>query len=661
MIRVLEDQVVNKIAAGEVVERPASVVKELVENALDAGARQLRVELRDGGRELVRVTDDGSGMDRTDATLCLERHATSKIRSEQDLFSVQTLGFRGEAIPSIASVGRFELQTRRPEDEVGTRLLVDGGRLVRIEEIGCPVGTRISVRSLFYNIPARRKFLRTETTELSHCLEAVRRQVLVRPELDVEVVHGGRTLLRAPAVADLGARAAEVLGKDADDLVPIDFSDGPLRVWGLISPLGVHQASGTGTYLYVNGRYVKDPVVRRGVREAYRGAVPRGRFPVVVLLIEIPPEDVDVNVHPAKTEVRFQHARDLVQALADGVRTELERSGLAPRRVGAVRYSLDTLVDGRQGALPLMGEAGPLFQPEPAGPGRAGEGPPASSPGGAPPAPVLSASGAQPATGTAGSAAPQPVLSSAGAASLPRSDAPPTPFPEPAEPAEPAPEGWTTIHHLRPEPTPATGGMSSPWAELPGQEGALPVPRFQDLRVLGQLDQRWVLAEGRGSLVVIDQAAAHRAITAARLRTREGGPAANTLSEPLVLTLAPAPTKALLSVAPDLLRFGLELESFGGDTLVLKGLPGPLAHVEPLPFLESLGALLAGRSGQIHEADVLAALAHHAPLRANQVLSPYEMRALMRALDEAAAAGALQGAVFVCMAPSELHRRFQGA
>ena len=308
MIRVLEDRVVNKIAAGEVVERPASVVKELVENSLDAGASRLRVELQDGGRKLVRVTDDGSGMSRVDAQLCLERHATSKISTEEDLFRVQTLGFRGEALPSIAAVGRFELQTRRAEDEAGTQVMVDGGRLVRVGELGCPVGTRISLRSLFYNVPVRRKFLRTAATELSHCVEAVRRQALVRPELDVEVVHGGRTLLRAPPVADLAARALDVVGKDAEELVPVDFSDGPLRVWGLASPVGVHRGSGGGTWLYVNGRYVRDPVVRRGVREAYRGAIPRGRFPVLILLLELPPDHVDVNVHPAKTEVRFQYA-----------------------------------------------------------------------------------------------------------------------------------------------------------------------------------------------------------------------------------------------------------------------------------------------------------------------------------------------------------------
>lgn len=617
MIRVLEDRVVNKIAAGEVVERPASVVKELVENSLDAGAQRLRVELQDGGRKLVRVTDDGMGMSRVDAQLCLERHATSKIRTEEDLFEVQTLGFRGEAIPSIAAVGRFELQTRREEDQAGTQVMVDGGRLVRVGEIGCPVGTRISLRSLFYNVPVRRKFLRTAATELSHCVEAVRRQALVRPELDVEVVHSGRTLLRAPPVADLAARALDVVGKEAEALVPVDFSDGPLRVWGLASPVGVHRGSGGGTWLYVNGRFVRDPVVRRGVREAYRGAVPRGRFPVVVLLLELPPDHVDVNVHPAKTEVRFQYARDLVQALSDGLREVLQGTGLAPRR-GPVRYTLDTMVDGRQGALPLVGEQGAVFERE----RRQGERPP-SAPPSAPPE-------------GEGEVARPPVP----VAPRPRAELPP---------AAEARGGWT--------PPPLAPAPPAP-EPRPAVAGPLPVARFADLRVLGQHDQRWILAEGAGVLVLVDQAAAHRAVMAARLLAGEGRGAP--LDEPVVVELSGELRAALLGAAEALASLGLEVEDFGGEALVLKTLPEPLVGRPPAALLAALAQRLAevrGAASPPQLARILAALSLE---REAWSLSPYELRTLLRALDEAGRPGQLLGSVFACLDGDRLRRLLQG-
>ena len=264
-------------------ERPASVIKELVENAIDSGADVVRVEIKGGGRSLIRVSDNGCGMDRQDATLCIERHATSKIRSDEDLFAVSTLGFRGEALPSIAAVGRFELRTKPDGADAGTRISVEGGRLVDLSDVGCPKGTDIALRSIFFNIPARRKFLRTAGTELSHCLEAVTRQMLCHPEIDIEVVHDGRTVLRGPTTQSLADRAADLLGPHGRALVPVQHTEGPLHVEALVSPVGVHRASSKGaTYMYVNDRFVNDQVLRRAVREAYRGLVPKGRHPTVV-------------------------------------------------------------------------------------------------------------------------------------------------------------------------------------------------------------------------------------------------------------------------------------------------------------------------------------------------------------------------------------------
>lgn len=594
MIRVLEDRVVNKIAAGEVVERPASAVKELVENAIDAGARDIRVELRSGGRNLIVVSDDGHGMDRTDATLCLERHATSKIRSDADLFSVTTLGFRGEAVPSIAAVSRFELLTRRAEDDVGTRVVVEGGRLVTVEDAGTAPGTRISVRNLFFNVPVRRKFLRTVPTELGHSLEAVTRQALIRPDLDVEVSHDGRNALRGPRVETRGERAGDLLGPHGRALVPADFARGELEVEALVSPVGVHRGSAQGsTYLYVNGRFVQDPQLRRAVREAYRGIVPKGRFPTLVLEVRVPPDHVDVNVHPAKTEVRFQHGRRLVQAVAEGLREALTAHGIK---------------------LPV------------------------ERPG---PAPIL----------TAPAPPPQP--------SLPLRDPAPSPWsPPPVVVADrPAPPLASAADVAPPSPPP-TGAMRD----------LLPVARFQDLRVLGQLDRTYVLCEGAGELVIIDQHAAHERVTLQRLLTDAAehlGAGQRLLTPPLV-ELSPARARALEPNLDVLARYGLEVEPFGGASFVVKQLPGALAGADIGPLIEDVADDLAegGDGAPIRDRieKLLSTMACHTSVRAGQTLSPYEMRELLRALDRVDFSVCAHGRpVSIRVSPAELERRFHRA
>ncbi len=597
MIRVLEDRVVNKIAAGEVVERPASAVKELVENAIDAGASDVRVELRSGGRNLIVVSDDGCGMDRTDATLCLERHATSKIRSDADLFSVTTLGFRGEAVPSIAAVSRFELVTRRAEEDVGTRIVVEGGRLVTVEDAGAAAGTRISVRNLFFNVPVRRKFLRTVPTELGHSLEAVTRQALIRPDLDVEVSHDGRTALRGPRTDDRARRAADLLGPHGRALVPADFARGELEVEALVSPVGVHRGSPHGsTYLYVNGRYVQDPQLRRAVREAYRGIVPKGRFPTLVLEVRLPPEHVDVNVHPAKTEVRFQHGRQPVQAVADGLREALTSHGIKL----------------------------PVERP--------------------PPSPILETPrpAAQP---TLPLREPEPVVTA---------DRPPPPLA--ARPAVPLPP--------RPEPPPRADARAPSGAT----RDLLPVPRFQDLRVLGQLDRTYVLCEGAGELVIIDQHAAHERVTLQRLMrdAAEHLGAGQRLLTPPLVELSPARARALEPNLDVLARYGLEVEPFGGATFVVKQLPGALAGADVAPLIADVADDLAegGDGAPLRDRieHLLSTMACHTSVRAGQTLSPYEMRELLRALDQVDFSVCAHGRpVSIRISPAELERRFHRA
>lgn len=629
MIRILSDATVNKIAAGEVVERPASVVKELVENAIDAGATDLRVELKAGGRNLIRVIDNGCGMNRSDATLCLERHATSKIRSDTDLFRIDTLGFRGEAIPSIAAVSRFELLTRPAADPVGTRVMVEGGKLVDIQDAGCPAGTSITIRSVFFNIPARRKFLRTVATELSHCLEAVVRQSLIRPDLDIEVTHDGQKSIRAPIVSDLASRAAELLGAHGAALVPIAFSQGDLTVEGLLSPVGVHKASAQGSsYLYVNGRFVRDPVVRRAVSEAYRGIVPKGRYPTVVLKISVPPAHVDVNVHPAKTEVRFRYARDLSRVLTQGIRGELQRHGIKQPVPIESRYqpSVTSAPVGQQAPLSLNSPP-PMVASAPM--------PPGFSPGSRP----TMTGDTQTTSFVSGYGSSSPAIPHPGPPNRPGLGPPPEKTPAPL--------------------SPATGGVG---------RDLLPVSCFSDLRVIGQLGLTYVLCEGAGELVIIDQHAAHERITLFNLMINEraqlGG--GQVLLTPQVIELTPA-RAAVLSVRTEVLsRYGLEIEPFGGSAMIIKQVPESLMSANLQRLVEDVADdLAAGGDGEPARdliEKLLATMACHNSIRAGKSLSEYEMRQLLSALDQIDFSVCAHGRpVSIRVTPAELERRFHRA
>lgn len=306
-IHVLPEELCNKIAAGEVVERPSSVVKELVENAIDAGAGDILVELETGGRKLIRVTDNGSGMDRQDAFLSLERHATSKISTDEDLFALHTLGFRGEALASIASIARFRLRTSASDDGLGYEIYAEGGNIRKTSEVGLPRGSSIEVRNLFFNLPARRKFLRKEQTELSHAADVVTKQALAHPEISFRLQHNGRMLLDLRRENGLPERVAALLGKSLlRDMLAIDCDGGDLRLHGLISQPALNRSAGTHIYTFVNGRYIRDRVVQHAVMDSYRQLLMKGRYPVVVLFLELDPAQVDVNVHPTKHEVRFR-------------------------------------------------------------------------------------------------------------------------------------------------------------------------------------------------------------------------------------------------------------------------------------------------------------------------------------------------------------------
>src|ERR1700730_15448513 len=360
-IHVLSENVANKIAAGEVVERPASVAKELLENSLDAGSTRVRIQVEAGGKKLIQITDNGCGMVRDDALLAFERHATSKIRNTEDLLSVATLGFRGEALPSIASVSRLRLETRALDEDSGTVVEINGGKIFTVEEAGLPEGTCITVRDLFFNIPARKKFLKAESTELSHIASLVTHYALAHPEKHFELHTATNAMLVAPPVAGYSERVYQVFGKETlDQLIavaavqPLEHvglpqappwrrreeetedntaraTPGEMRLHGFVSKPEIQKLNRNSIFIFVNGRLIRDRLVQHGLTEAYRNIIPPAVYPVVLLFLELPPGEVDVNVHPSKTEVRFRQPTVMHDFVRDTVRAALMKARPAPQ------------------------------------------------------------------------------------------------------------------------------------------------------------------------------------------------------------------------------------------------------------------------------------------------------------------------------------------
>lgn len=325
-ITILPETLTNKIAAGEVVERPASVIKELIENSLDAGATDISVEITGGGKRKIRITDNGHGMSREDALLSLERHATSKIRVDDDLDRILTLGFRGEALPSIASVSRFTLASRETASSEGTEVVVEGGRIRDVRACGMPSGTVISVEQIFFNLPARLKFLKSAETEAGHVADVVARMAVSRPDVAFSCVSDDRELLRLQR-SDLQRRLVQVVGREsAQHLYPVKQESDGIAITGFVSAPALVRSGTQAIYTYINGRFIRDKVVQHAVMQAYRGVIDRGRYPVVTINIELPPGEVDVNVHPTKHEVRFRRQAVVHDAIQSAIENVLRRS-----------------------------------------------------------------------------------------------------------------------------------------------------------------------------------------------------------------------------------------------------------------------------------------------------------------------------------------------
>jgi len=513
-IRILSDSLANRIAAGEVIERPASVVKELVENALDAGATRISVKVTQGGRRLIQVSDDGCGMNREDAMLCIEPHATSKIRDEADIDRISTLGFRGEALPSIASVSRFQLQTRIPAEMSGTEVLIENGALRDVRDCGCPVGTTVRIEHLFAAVPGRRKFLQSPPTEEGHIHECVLMQALGNPEVAFELIMNDREAVRANRAPELGARIAMLLGRDVfSAMIEVDYEEAGIQVSGYIARPGLTRSSRREQRVFVNGRPAAANTIYYGIRDAYHTMVMKGRYPPAVLRIEVDPHRVDVNVHPAKREVRFREAR-----LAGKVVT------------AAVGRALRELAGelGTRASVP-----GGVF------------------PGGAfPPLEFGSTIEQQRLPLQTFSPAPSAAPHVPDGADLPSA----------ANPVEAGGE--------EPCPLPPEGGQgTSPSVATRGEITALDI--------LGRLGDHYLVAQGSNGLVLVDQHAAHeRVLFEQLLATARGKPGLQQqLLLPVTIDLPPDDAGLLRTHLERFQTLGFCLEPFGGNTFLITAVP----------------------------------------------------------------------------------------
>jgi DNA mismatch repair protein MutL len=607
-IRTLDEQLVNRIAAGEVVERPASALKELIENALDAGAMRLEIEAEMGGRRLIRVRDDGIGMTRTDALHALQRHATSKIASDADLMRITTLGFRGEALPSIASISRMEILTRAFEEDTGTRIVVEGGEVKSVEEVGAPIGTTVTVRDLFYNVPARLKFLKTVPTELGHMIETVTRYAFAYPDVSFRLVHERQELIFTPGNGDLLTAAASIWGRETvQGMVSVDYERDGIRVWGLIAPPHQTRPTRQHQYFFVNLRPVRNKTLTAALDEAYKTLTPEKRYPACILLVGIDPRQVDVNVHPAKIEVRFQREQAVFEAVVNAIRAALLQHGMIPSALPPSASRGQTITP------PRPPDAETIHQI------------------------LMQRAGLAPTEAVGTPARPETHMDADGTAALPElhSAAVETPaYPETPANADPF---VSARHAVAPTPTPAD--ETPPLLETePLQTTHLPFAHLlDDLYILGQVRNTYIVASTRQGLVIIDQHVAHERVLYEQLCYRRGAspiPKQHLLT-PETLQLSRRDALLLHEKLPELEAIGFELEPFGVDTYLIRAVPAALKGdpVQTLrDIIDELVELSVSKRLPIAREQIWVTTSCKLAVKAGDPLSMPEMRKLIEDL-----------------------------
>ena len=609
-IQILSPHLADLIAAGEVVERPASVVKELVENAFDAGARTVTVELRGGGATYLRVTDDGCGMTPEDAGIAFLRHATSKLHDAQGLEAIGTMGFRGEALAAISAVSHITLTTRRRGAPSGTHMTLDAGEIQDMYETGCPEGTTMIVRDLFYNTPARRKFLKTDRAEGAACAAAALRCALGRPDVSVRCIRDGEELFFSPGDNKLDSCVYSLLGRElAKTLLPCESEVDGVRVHGFISSPAAGRGSRAQQHFFCNGRWIRSAALQAALEQAYRNTLLVGRFPACVLYVELSCAAVDVNVHPAKTEVKFSHERAVFDAVYYGARAALEAE-----RAPAAAVPKPAAPKPEQTSAPAP-KADPFL---PAAPSRSA----------APAAPVFS--GAR----TYAPAAPAEEAVSfrsptASAFSAPRVTPPPvfTP-PAPAAPQPPMPKPVVQGVQTALEPEPAEQETPSPLAR------AVP-PETPPARLIGEAMHTYILVEKGDTLILIDKHAAHERINFDRLRQNPADIPSQTLLEPLPFTPDASDAEVLQQHGDTLAELGFTLEPFGRSDYILRGVPAQIDAGDALPALEEICAQLrhgAHTDAQAVRDEVLKTVACKAAIKAGWQTEPEELLRLADAV-----------------------------
>jgi DNA mismatch repair protein MutL len=610
-IRILPDALASQVAAGEVVERPAALVRELVENSLDAGARHIEVHAQRGGVAMIRIVDDGSGMDREDAMLCLERHATSKIRTKEDLGAIHTFGFRGEALPSIASVSRFRLATREKTALVGTEIEVNGGKMVAVRDHGGAPGTVVEARSLFFNVPARRKFLRTENTEFAHVEQQLRLHAIANPQVAFTLTHNGELVLHLPATRDMLERIRGLVGDDlASRLLKVEETTlHGVTISGYIGGPGMSRSNRQMQTTYLNGRPIESASISYGLREGYHTALMKGQHPVTFLFIQMDAQAFDVNVHPAKKEVRFHDGNSVREAIARCVSRTLENAaklptGHAPARPVPIPHSAtpaQPVGTQEQFDMPVAASSAPLRDIAPA----------RTQPTAA--APAVSHRVAD-------------VLWRIAAA---RSSTPAVP-PRPAEPAAEEEE--------RQQPQTTTSPEDEDEEAPQEAASATTAPAAPDFRIIGVLQKLYVLMESKEGLVLMDQHAAHERVNFEKFRRaiESGGVPCQRLLMPITLQTTPRDADLLKQNLPSLNRLGIEIEPFGPNIFKVETLPSFLKTDDPSAWLdqviEELSSLSTKSSSLRLSEDAIATIACRASVKSNDVLSIPEMQALLKDL-----------------------------
>ncbi len=612
-IGILPDNLANQIAAGEVVERPASVIKELLENALDAGAGRITVDVELGGRRLMRIADDGHGMVRDDAVLAFERHATSKIRDLDDLGRIGTLGFRGEALASIASVARVELVTKTEEDAAATRVEIEGGRLTDVGDAPRATGTTVSVRDLFFNTPARRKFMRSEATENYHLTSIIQHYALAYPHIAFSLNNNGRSVISVSPAKDLRERAFQLFGGSLlESLLPVSGGrEYVATLSGFVSAPRERRTNRDSQYYFVNRRFVRDKAIAEGIREGYRSVLPHGYYPVAFVFLDIPVEEVDVNVHPAKTEVRFRRRDAVKEVIAEAVRESLAKAGIeaaeapirdsvqVPREYEPRQHPADTqvVIFERQEELRDAAAAGAHGREEVRVDERAEQ----------------------------VAEAVQGLFSLDAALDLGSMD------------FEHQAEARAYEKHESPDIRPPS--EESVYPVLPPVDSAAKIVKAGELkdvqprsiRPVGQLHESFIIAVDEEGLLLIDQHVAHERILFDRFRRAEYGKPleSQNLLIPETLDLTPAEAEVFESVSETLAALGFDVMRLSGRTIAIKSVPADLPPAEGRMLLKELLANFEGRGRSGAESsirdDIAASLACKAAIKINMPLTPEKM------------------------------------